>query len=113
MIHVVANTSSESGALRASDIIRDEVFRSILLAVRGFRVDSGLSCDSNQVASFLSHGPLLYETSIYIHEFIFEVPLLLTVGDSVQSEATRAFLDIDFNERTDINLDTEPDFELS
>lgn len=118
MILTMANVSSESGALDAMDKMRDEVLLSILLAVRGVKFPSGLSCEPNQVAALLSHGTLFYDNAIYIHQFIFEQPLVVTGSDAVQPE-TRAFRDIDFvhnvsnNEDVDkltasINLDDDP-----
>ena len=105
IILVVANVASEAGSFTSMDNIRDEVFKSILLAVRGFKFSSGLACEPNQVASFLSHGTLAYDNSRYIHQFIFEMPLVMTIEDSIQPK-TRAFRDISFTNSNLNNLDT-------
>ncbi len=103
-ILVLANVSNEAGALTSMDRIRDEVFKSILLAVRGVKFPSGLECESNQIANFISHGTALYDGARYVHRFIFEQPLVLTIADSVQAE-TRAFRDIDFTNSNPNNID--------
>lgn len=104
IILVIGNVAGEAGALKTMDNIRDEVFRAILLAVRGVKFPSGLACEPNQVTSFLSHGTLAYDNARYIHQFIFEMPLVMTIDDSVQAE-TRAFRDIDFTNSTPSNAD--------
>ena len=111
IILVVANVASESGALTSMDNIRDGVFKSILLAVRGFKFSSGLACEPNQVASFLSHGTLAYDNARYIHQFIFEMPLVMTISDSIESES-RAFRDISFTNSNPDNSDT-PDLTVT
>jgi len=104
IILVVANVTSEAGALKSMDTIRDVVFKSLLLAVRGHKFNSGLSVAPNQVTNFLSHGTLAYDNARYVHQFIFEMPLVMSVCDAVQPE-TRAFRDIDFTNSHPDNSD--------
>lgn len=111
IIVVIANATDEPGALRSMDNIRETVFREILVAVRGVAFPSGLACEPNQISNFISHGTLLYTKALYIHQFIFEQPLVMSARDSVQAES-RAFRDIDFVNSTDGNADA-PDLTAS
>lgn len=95
IILIFANVSDESGGLNAMDILREEIFSDILLSVRGVKFNSGLECPPNGVTEFLSHGTLQYNPAYYVHQYLFEVPIVLTRSDALQP-ITRAFRDIDF-----------------
>lgn len=96
-IFAVGNSSETSAALETMDIARHDILPALLAAVRGFSVPSGLCEESNLPIDLISHGFAVYSGAIYVHQYIFQAPQLLTRGDTVQPE-TVAFRDVDYTQ---------------
>lgn len=109
-IYVYANSSESSGGLDVMDTARSEVLKALLSSIRGFKLPTVLSAESNQVVNLRTHGIAKYTGAVYAHEYVFQAPELIT-GDDIVLDETVAFRDVDFT--TDkmtvaIDLDKDP-----
>lgn len=96
-IYAVGNASETTAALEIMDIARHDILPALLAALRGLKTPSGLCEESNLPIDLFSHGFALYNGSIYVHQYAFQAPQLLTRGDTVQPE-TVAFRDVDYTQ---------------
>jgi hypothetical protein len=96
-IFAVGNASETAAGLEVMDIARHDILPALLAAVRGFKTASGLCQESNLPIDLISHGFAIYSGAIYVHQYVFQAPQLLTLGDTVQPE-TSAFRDVDYSQ---------------
>lgn len=96
-IFAVGNASETSAGLETMDIARHDILPALLTAVRGLKTASGLCEESNLPIDLVSHGFAAYNGAIYVHQYVFQAPQLLTRGDTVQPE-TVAFRDVDYSQ---------------
>ena len=108
--------NSKAG-LGPSDIARDEVLLDLLLALQRFQPASGLVNSTPSRIVLSNHGPAAYNAAFYVHEFVFQIPLRMSVDDTFTLTQTVAFRDVDMTinnpESTAVltalvNLDEEP-----
>lgn len=109
--------SSEKAGLQASDIARDEVLRDLLLSLQRYQPASGLASKTPARIVLSNHGPAVYNGAIYVHEFVFQIPLRMTMGDTLTFADTVAFRDVSMTINNPdtagvltalVNLDEEP-----
>lgn len=109
--------STSKAGLEPSDIARDDVLRDLLLSIQRYRPTSGLAHKTPSRVILRSHGPAGYDGAVYIHEFVFEIPLRMSGDDTLMLANTVAFRDVDLTiENPDsnsvltalINLDEVP-----
>ena len=112
----VPATKSKAG-LAPSDLARDEVLRDLLLSVQRFKPSSGLANDTPSRIVLRNHGPAVYAGPYYVHQYVFEVPLRMSLADTFDLTTTAAFRDVDMTTQlvdstrimaSLINLDEEP-----
>ncbi|MEE9159928.1 MAG: hypothetical protein V3U60_16275 [Gammaproteobacteria bacterium] len=94
-VFAVGNASETSAGLEVMDIARHEILPALLTALRGLKTPSGLCEESNIPIDLTSHGFAAYTGEIYVHQYVFQAPQLLTRGDTIQPE-TVAFRDVDY-----------------
>ena len=115
-VYVVIPTSGEIAARQARDLAED-IFRPICQSILFERFDTQLFVGKHNPLHFLSHGFALYNTSYYIHQYVFEQVADLQFEDTIGFSEDVAFRDIFFDMGVDlgtarltaeIDLDEEP-----
>ncbi len=96
-IFAVGNASKTAAALETMDVARHDILPALLAALRGLKTPSGLCEESNLPIDLISHGFAAYSGAIYVHQYVFQAPQLLTRGDTLQPE-TVAFRDVDYTQ---------------
>lgn len=89
----VPGKDSKAG-LGPSDIARDLVLRDLLLAIQRFRPASGLANETPNRIVLNNHGPAAYTGTYYVHQFVFQIPLRLSIDDTLVLVDTVAFRDV-------------------
>ncbi len=97
---LVPATGSKAG-LAPSDLARDTVLSDLLKSVQRFDPPSGLSSPTPSRVIFTNHGRFAYRGAYYIHQYVFQIPLRMTTGDTVQVVPTVAFRDVDLTIQND------------
>ena len=111
------HAKNSKAGLGPSDLARDSILRDLLLSVQRFKPASGLADETPSRVVLSSHGQAVYNGSYYAHQFIFQIPLRMSIKDTIDIVETVAFRDVDLtienNESASVltalvDLDEEP-----
>lgn len=109
-------TSGQISGRKARDRA-EELFQPICQSVLFAKFDSLLAAGKYNALMFNNHGFAGYNTAFYIHQFTFEMTLLMGIDDTVGADEDVAFRDIFMTQNhdvgtgvitSDIDLDDEP-----
>lgn len=105
-VYVVIPCSNEIGAANARDTAED-LFRPICRSLVGIAFDSGLYVGEQGRVHFVQHGPYVYNTAFYVHEYAFQQVVDMTYDDTVGPNDDVAFRDLDFTMDPDLGGTTK------
>lgn len=109
-------TSGQISGRKARDRA-EELLRPICQSVLFAKFDSLLAAGKYNALMFNNHGFAGYDTAFYIHQYTFELTLLMGIDDTVGADEDVAFRDIFITQNhdvgtgvitSDIDLDDEP-----
>lgn len=109
-------TSGQISGRKARDRA-EELLQPICQSVLFAKFDSLLASGKYNALMFNNHGFAGYNTAFYIHQFTFEMTLLMGIDDTVGADEDVAFRDIEMTQAhdvgtgittSDIDLDDEP-----
>ncbi len=103
-VYVVKNTSDDLAARAARDSMED-VMVFFFQALMFWKAPSGLADTGNMGVVFVAHQFAEYNTTVYIHEFQFQLVSNITRSDTIADDFNVAFRDISLTMGT--NLGTE------
>lgn len=115
-IYIVVPTKEEISGAIARDLMQDLahiIFKSCLR----FYTPSGFDDKTKYGLIFSGHGETEYKYAYYVHQFNFEYTYDITYNDTIDTDNSVAFRDIELNflnklsrviAQTNINLDDEP-----
>lgn len=115
-LYIFTPTINEIAASNSRDLMSD-LYVYIIKSMLGLYIPSGFVDSTPFGISTLGHGYIEYDYAYYIHEFKFEYSYTITYEDSLDTDTSVAFRDIElqflnkFNEitmDTKIDLDDEP-----
>lgn len=118
-VYVLIPTETSLSASVARDLAED-VAKLIFRAILRFSVPSIFTDQTNFGITSAGHNSYQYPYAFYVHEYRFDTNYDITYQDTVDTDDSRAFRDIDLQFKSyfnglemmtsNINLDVDPDF---
>ena len=115
-LFVFANSKTETSGAIVRDLMQD-LLKPILKSVLRYHFPSGFSDQTNYGITFVGHDIYEYNYPYYIHQYVFEDSFDVTYPDTLDTDNSVAFRDIDLNfenkmnviiASTNVDLDDEP-----
>lgn len=116
-LFVICGTKEDIGGRYTRDLMSD-LLPALTKSICFFEFPSSLYNDKSNPLVFVSHANRMYDSAIYVHEFIFEATSQMLVQDTIGSDPDVALRNIDMTlypdldgtgfMHTNIDLDEEP-----
>ena len=97
---VIPSTNTIAG--RQSRDQAEELLKPVCQSMLMFTPDSLVSTGKLNPLQFISHGFSAYNSAFYIHQYVFELSIDLSFGDTIGFDEDVAFRDIDLSQGVDV-----------